>query len=202
MLAAACAVGCGESSYGAGHRNPIIGAWHLNSGPPGTCGTDVSFTATSQTDVNPDPGYSGTHKVTYNVSPKVVYVIGNNANPTRYEMLGPNAMQWRGERSTCVFQRTGTTGRPAPTTAPAGNPLFGQWTLQQPAPKGCYVKFTVSADKIVGTDYANEEWPMEVTSYAIAGSAVTANGSSGAIVYRVAGGAMETGNPACRYTRG
>ena len=185
--------------------NPIIGTWRLTSGPAETCGTGVTFAPATETDTFPgNSGYGGTHRVTYNFSPAVVYVIGNNANPTRYEFVGPNTMQWRGERNTCVYQRAGTSAAAARATGTAvsGNPLFGSWTLVQPAPKGCYTTFRIGPSNVIGVDYSGEEWPMSITSYEVRGGTVIANGSAGAIAYSISGPAMTTGNPPCSYKRG
>ena len=200
-LAAALLISVLLPSSALAAANPIIGTWRLTSGPAQTCGTGVTFASTSETDIFPAGGSSGTHPVTYNASPSSVYVIGNNANPTRYEFVGQNTMQSRGERNTCVYQRAGTSAA-AGTTGVSGNALFGSWTLVQPAPKGCYTAFRVGPDKVVGVDYSGEEWPMETTSYEVHGGTVTANGSAGGAAYSISGSAMHTGNPPCNYKRG
>ena len=200
-LAAAFLISVLMPSSALAAANPIIGAWRLTSGPAQSCGTGLTFATTTETDIFPAGGYSGTHPVTYNASPSVVLVIGNNANPTRYEFAGRNTMQSRGERNTCVYQRAGTSAG-AGTTGVSGNALFGSWALVQPAPKGCYTAFRVGPDKIVGVDYSGEEWPMPITSYEVRGGTVTANGSAGGTVYSISGSAMHTGDPACNYKRG
>lgn len=180
--------------------NPIIGTWRLTSGTAETCRTSIIFSPTTETDISPaNSGYGGTHRVTYNISPDVVYVMGNTVNSVRYEFVGQNTMQLRGERHTCVYQRAGTEADAG--AAVTHNPLFGSWILVQPAPKGCYTAFRIGPDKTIGIDYSGEEWPLLVDSYEVQAGTVVAHGSAGAITYSVSGSTMHTGVPSCNYAR-
>jgi hypothetical protein len=181
--------------------NPIIGEWILTQGVAATCGSELRFTATSETDIYPDGKYNRTHPVRYNVSAGLVYTMENTASAVGYRFQGQNTMTQQGVRYSCVYQRKGTT--PVSTNAPRGNALMGIWKLAASQPRGCYTSFNFSGNQQIATDASGEIWKSELTGYEVAGNVVTANGSAGGQSYRItSAGTMEENKPGgCHYSR-
>ena len=195
MAMIALAACSGEAS-----GNPIIGSWALDSGPPEVCGLTLGFTADSQEVHYPNPANDEHHPATYNASPRVVYVMHNEPQPTKYDFAGRDSMSWTGPRETCSYHRQGTAPRPAAQAA--ANPVLGDWTLIEPAAKGCYARLSLATSGVTGVDAEGEKWPMPGTA-AVNANRATYTGSAGDQVYSLAGdGTLANGNPPCRYRRG
>jgi hypothetical protein len=93
-------------------NNLLIGSWKFSgigtdaTAAPGGCATAVTFTPTQQTMT--DLSGTSSHAVTYNASPKGVYVMSDAgiAAHTTYIVLDPNHVQldsW----PACTFTRVG-----------------------------------------------------------------------------------------------
>ncbi len=88
-----------------GGSNPLLGSWKLVEGNPNSCGAGVTYTADTEATTYPDPSQNESHKVSFNVSPGVVYVMGSGG-AVQYDITGPKTMQWHGT-SPCKYQRAG-----------------------------------------------------------------------------------------------
>ena len=100
--AAGVVAGWGQPSAAA-PANPLLGAWRLIEGNPSSCGTTITFTPDTEASTNPDPSWNEQHRVSYNASPTIVYVMGSGG-VVQYDITGPAAMQWHGT-SVCRYQR-------------------------------------------------------------------------------------------------
>ena len=99
MMVTALTAACSPSARAGGSSggNPLIGTWVLTEGNPSSCGSSITFAT------NPDPSWNEHYKVSYNISPDKVYVMGNGA-AVQYDLTGPDTIAWHGT-SVCNYKR-------------------------------------------------------------------------------------------------
>jgi hypothetical protein len=105
LAALAALTACSPSARAGGSSggNPLLGTWVLTEGNPSSCGSSITFAADTESTTNPDPSWNEHYKVSYNISPDKVYVMGNGA-AVQYDLTGPDTIAWHGT-SVCNYKR-------------------------------------------------------------------------------------------------
>jgi hypothetical protein len=91
--------------------NPLIGRWvpysipKDSNGRAANCADMLIFTTNHQQVIYKGQDNGKGVDVTYNVSPKYVYVIGNTGTAVRYNITGPDTIEYNGYPN-CGYKRT------------------------------------------------------------------------------------------------